>query len=159
RAGAALICGTGRREMVILTKVRSMRWSWGRAAMVAGFVGVAAAAFVCGRSTFRGEAQAAPLRPQALQQPQQPTAASPAPSPEYTREVVAYIYGNVPITRQDLGEYLIAREGTSKLDLLINRRIVETACRQAGIDVTADEIKAAIEQDLKGLGNITLKDF
>src|SRR5439155_1421117 len=59
----------------------------------------------------------------------------PAPSADYTSRVVAYIYGTTPITREELGEYLIARFGTDKLGLLVNKRIIETACQTRGVEV------------------------
>ena len=43
--------------------------------------------------------------------------------------IVAYIYETIPITREELGEYLIARFGTERLDLLVNKRIIEIECR------------------------------
>src|SRR5262245_22710343 len=35
-----------------------------------------------------------------------------APGSDYGQRVVAFVHGNVAITREDLGEYLIARYGT-----------------------------------------------
>jgi parvulin-like peptidyl-prolyl isomerase len=79
----------------------------------------------------------------------EPTASS-APS-DYTSRVVAYVHGTQPITRQDLGEYLIARMGHEKLPLLLNKRLVDDACQQRGIHVTAAEVEAAFAEDLKGI--------
>ena len=76
----------------------------------------------------------------------------PEPSPDYTRRVVARIYGNVDITREDFGEYLIARAGADKLELLINRKIIEHTCREKGIEVQAVEVDAALDQDCRELG-------
>ena len=45
--------------------------------------------------------------------------------------MVAYIYGSIPITREDLGEYLIARKGLDTVELLVNKRIIEHACEVA----------------------------
>src|SRR5262249_37793413 len=78
----------------------------------------------------------------------------PAPGPgrwDCTTRVVAYVHGSQPVTRQDLGEYLIARFGADKLPLLLNKRIVDEACRQRNIVVTAAEVEAAFAEDLKGL--------
>jgi hypothetical protein len=91
--------------------------------------------------------------------------AGPAPAPaatpsEYGQRVVAYIYGNVPITREDLGEYLIARQGPEKLDLLVNLRIIELACKKAGITVTPEEVEAGLLEDLQGYGpGVSRADF
>lgn len=90
------------------------------------------------------------------------TAAPPADadtSSDYSRRVVATIFGNkIPITREDLGEYLIARNGASKLELLVNKRIIEYVCQQKGIEVTAAEINADLQQTI-GSMNINVKDF
>jgi parvulin-like peptidyl-prolyl isomerase len=60
---------------------------------------------------------------------------------------VAMIFGTIPITRQDLGEFLIARFGTEQLELLVNKRIVEAACREKNITVTEEEIDAGCHDD------------
>src|SRR5262249_44595609 len=49
-----------------------------------------------------------------------------------------------------LGEYLIDRHG-DKLDLLINKRIIDDACRQYNVTVTAAEIDGALTEELQGL--------
>jgi predicted DNA-binding protein (UPF0251 family) len=67
----------------------------------------------------------------------------------YNQRVVGYIYGNEPITREDLGEFLIARYGSNHLDTLINRRIIEHACKQKNIAVTDAEVEAVLDADLK----------
>jgi len=88
----------------------------------------------------------------------QPAAEPPpnvAPTAEYTGQVVAYVFGNVPITRQDLGEYLIARQGAEKLDLLVNKRILEIVCQRQGIECTPQEIERGLADDLKALGGVT----
>ncbi len=68
---------------------------------------------------------------------------------DYSQRVVAYINGNVPITREDLGEYLIARQGYAKLENLVNMKIIEHACKQKNITVTDAEVEAAMESDLE----------
>lgn len=67
---------------------------------------------------------------------------------DYSQRVVAYIYGNVPITREDLGEYLIARHGYAKLENMVNLKIIEHACKQKNITVTNEEVEAAMNADL-----------
>src|SRR5262249_62075072 len=76
-----------------------------------------------------------------------------------SQRVVAYIYGSMPITREDRGEYLIARHGTDKLELLVNKKIIDVACQKRGVDVTEAEVEAAIEEDLKSLNGIKRQDF
>jgi hypothetical protein len=125
------------------------RQGWHRVVAGIGFVGVVALAFCWSRTSSLPQATAqAPAAPRSM-------AAAlpnvPEPSPDYSRRVVAYIYGNVPITREELGEYLIARLGAEKLELLVNKRIIDRACQEKGIEVTAAEVEAALAEDLKGI--------
>lgn len=91
----------------------------------------------------------------ALAQSPQPAgrpAAGPASAPEdYATRPVAYIYGSVPVTRADLGEFLIARGGADKLELLVNRMIIEHECKARGITVTDKEMEAALQEDCDGI--------
>jgi parvulin-like peptidyl-prolyl isomerase len=88
----------------------------------------------------------------------QAPAADAPPSSDYAQRVVAYIYGTTPITREDLGEYLIARQGVEKVELLVNKRIIEFACQKRGIEVTEAEVDAAIQQDLEKI-NVKRAEF
>ena len=72
--------------------------------------------------------------------------------PEYSRRVVARIHNKIDITREELGEYLIARFGVDKLQFLINRRIIELACQEKGIVIGPAEIEASIDKDCAELG-------
>lgn len=82
----------------------------------------------------------------------------PFPAPTGDARVVAYIYGNVPVTREDLGEFLIARGGHQKLELLVNKKIIEVEAGRRNVTVTPIEVKAGLEEDIRGMG-ITLDDF
>lgn len=102
-------------------------------------------------------------RPQAhAQGPSKPVpyaaGANASPTSDYSNRVVAFIYGSVPITREDLGEYLINRLGSDRLEALVNRRIIELECKKANVEVTDAEIDAALEEDLTGL-NVDRKVF
>jgi parvulin-like peptidyl-prolyl isomerase len=88
-----------------------------------------------------------------LKETETTNAAVPPPN-----EVVATYSGNKTITREELGEYLIHRYGTEKLDLLINRIILEKACAARKITVSSEEIEAGFKQDLKNL-NVTKAVF
>ncbi len=128
--------------------------SWPRPLPALGFLGLLALAFCWGRFGSLPRATAVP--------PAAPApagaAAAPADAPsDYARRWVAVIHGNVPITREEFGEYLIARH-SDQLELLVNKRIIELACKQRGIEVTPAEIEAALAEDLKGL-QVSLKDF
>lgn len=130
-----------------------------RAVLAACVVAVGAAAFFYGRWGALPEAVAqqpgtpatTPAVPDAL--------VRPASSTEYGQRVVAYIHDTLPITREDLGEYLIARFGAERLEFLVNRKIVELACQAKGIYVSDAEVDIQIKEDLKGFGHITEKDF
>jgi hypothetical protein len=81
-----------------------------------------------------------------------PPAASPAqtaaiPQSDWDKRVVAYIYESIPITREELGEYLIARKGLDSIELLVNKRIIEHACHLRKIEVTDAEVEASILGD------------
>jgi hypothetical protein len=80
-----------------------------------------------------------------------PGSVASATENDYASRPVAYIHGNIPVTRKDLGEFLIARGGAEKVELLVNKMIIEAACQKAGITVTAKEMEAALEEDLGGL--------
>ena len=108
----------------------------GTAATAFGLVGAAAAGFLLSRSPLTAVAAPPPPAP----------AAQRAPS-DYGQRVVAYIYGTIPITREDLGEYLIARHGVEKIDLLVNKKIIEHACEKRGVTVTDAEVEASILAD------------
>src|SRR5947209_7859931 len=106
----------------------------GRLGVALGLLGSAALGFWLGRG------------------PQSAVAAPPPPAPsasssDYSQRVVAYIYGSMPITREDLGEYLIARHGLDTVELLVNKRIIEHACDKAGVTVSEAEVEAAILAD------------
>ncbi|MBY0461153.1 MAG: hypothetical protein K2V38_27845 [Gemmataceae bacterium] len=131
------------------------------------FAGVAVAGYLFGVSNEPAAAQ--PGQPQpgaglpgtpAIQpgQPQPVPNKGPAPAPEPDRRITAYIYGNIPITREELGEFLIARGGHEKLELLVNKKIIELEAARHKVTVTPDEIKAALIEDARGLG-ITVDDF
>lgn len=129
------------------------------------FAGVATAGYVFGLSSDRLVAQppALPGTPPAAapaQTPAQPTPKLAKPE-EPDRRIVGYITSDnqlIAITREELGDFLIARGGHEKLELLANRKIVELEAARRGITVTTVEIKAKLEEDLRGLG-VTLRDF
>jgi len=107
-------------------------------------------AFAWGRHGHGPRAQAqSPARPQSV--------ASTAPT-EYSQRVVAYINDTIPITREEFGEYLIVRLGTDRLSNFVNRRIIELACKEKGIEVTTAEVEADFAETIKSL-KTTVRDF
>ncbi|MCY2946454.1 MAG: peptidylprolyl isomerase [Planctomycetota bacterium] len=80
------------------------------------------------------------------------------PQSDYSSRVVAFVYDSVPITREELGEYLIQRMGSERIEALVNKRIIEIECKKVQIEVTEAEVEAALEEDLAGL-NVDRKVF
>lgn len=120
--------------------------------------GASLVAFALGRAAGPSPAPAQPPVPANADKQSEPAAAGsqkpadPTAAPDYASRVVAYIYNTIPITREDLGEYLIQRHGADKIELLVNKKIIDHACQEAGIQVTAAEVEASFEEDCHGLG-------
>jgi parvulin-like peptidyl-prolyl isomerase len=123
-----------------------------RVAFVLAMVLVGVLAFCWGRSGAQSPQPQLPPLGKIV-----PPAASQQPS-DYSRRVVAHIYNGVPLTREEFGEFLIARYGAQRIDNFVNRRIIETACQSNGITITDAEVEAAFKDDLKGL-NVSEADF
>jgi parvulin-like peptidyl-prolyl isomerase len=129
------------------------RWFWKKALLVGVVAGVGVLAFSWGRRGALSQAQANPTDQVSI-------STDPKLPSDYSKRAVAFVYGNMAITREDLGEYLIARFGAQRLDFLVNRRIVEMACKAKGIYVTDQEVEAQLQRDLKSFGApLTLDDF
>ncbi|HEX6985179.1 MAG TPA: SurA N-terminal domain-containing protein, partial [Planctomycetaceae bacterium] len=67
------------------------------------------------------------------------TVSAPAAKPRYLARV-----GDAVVTYDQVAEEAMARYGTEVLDQLINRTIIEIACRQRGITVTEAEVEQEI---------------
>jgi hypothetical protein len=104
-----------------------------------------------------------PAEGQQLSAPVTPTTVSATPggrTDDYSRRVVAYVYDGIPVMREELGEYLIARFGKERLEFLINRKLVEMACKSQGIVITDAQVNAQLEEDIKSFGaGMTLDGF
>lgn len=85
------------------------------------------------------------------QQPVVQTAGTSANTASAQR-AVAHIFNNIPVTHEELADYLIARGGHEKIDLLINQKIIDIECAKRNITVTPQEIEAVLNDDLEGLG-------
>ena len=141
----------------MLQKLRVKIGAWKKQIMLGLLMGgVALAAFGLGRHSGAGVSKTGPdgQSDMILQDPQ----FRPASYNEtnYDRRPVAYIHKNIPITREDLGEYLIARFGTQRVEFLVNRRIVEMECRRQGIDVSDMAIEHQFQEDLKTVAGTPL---
>lgn len=121
---------------MLMTRMFNRRW-----VRCLGLAGVAVGGYLAGQLTERVAAQ---------------PPGAPLPPPD--KRVVAFIYGNLPITREELGDFLINRGGSEKLELLVNKRIIEIEAAKRKITVTPIEINAALNNDITGM-DITLKDF
>jgi parvulin-like peptidyl-prolyl isomerase len=130
---------------------RQPRWQF---VLLAGWpIAFVAAGLLCFRGGVGSEihAQGPPAGAASTLEP-------PAPSPEYTKRVVAYVNENQAITREDLGEYLIARQGAEKLELLVNKFIIDQACKERNISISELEIEHALNEDLSSL-QVSAKEF
>jgi hypothetical protein len=90
-----------------------------------------------------------------------PVWADPAPvtaPTDNSQRVVAYIHGSTPITREEYGEYLITRSDYNRLELLINKRIIEAEAAAKNVVVTPEEIEASINEDVKSI-NVGKTEF
>jgi hypothetical protein len=134
-------------------------WALRNLPMALALCGVGAAAFSWGRwgTGPRADAQ--------TPYPAQPAFNSVTATPggkasDYSTRVVATLYnGSVPVTREELGEYLIARFGAERLEFVVNRKIVEMECAAKGITVDDTEVRLQLANDLAAFGNIPEKDF
>src|SRR5262245_36842053 len=69
---------------------------------------------------------------------------------DYSQRVVAYIFDKFAITREDLGDYLIARFATpQRIDFLVNHKIIEHICRLKNVHITEAEINMQLKEDLR----------
>lgn len=117
--------------------------SWvGRKVLAGGLIaGVAILAFCWGKREARSQV----AQPGAVDQ----GPLAPASNSVYSRRIVAKIYDTIDITREHLGEYLIARFGEPKrIEFLINHRIIDHVCRTNNILITAEEIDQRLREDL-----------
>ena len=80
----------------------------------------------------------------------------PAPprAPTGDPRVLAFVYNTMPVTREDLGEFLIARGGYERLDLMVNRKIIDLECARRGVAATPEEVEAALVETLKGMPGV-----
>jgi hypothetical protein len=95
--------------------------------------------------------QHVPVPPAPPAEPGQPPPPPPVRVPEADPRVLARIYGTLAVTREDLGEFLMARGGYEKLELLVNKKVIDLEAARRGISVTQPEIDAALKADVAGL--------
>ncbi|CAN5335492.1 hypothetical protein BH11PLA2_BH11PLA2_51470 [soil metagenome] len=88
--------------------------------------------------------------PAPVAKPAEPTQIAPT-TPDYGNRPVALIYGDMAITRSDLAEFLIARGGYEKVELLVNKKIIEIEAAKKKVTVSNAEMEKALLDDIKGL--------
>jgi parvulin-like peptidyl-prolyl isomerase len=86
------------------------------------------------------------------------SAQSPVVQTGMEQNIVADVNG-VLITRQQLAEELIARKGKSQLHALVNRTMIEQACKAKGITVDDKEVQADLLAQMKAAGSVSIQDF
>lgn len=86
------------------------------------------------------------------------TAPAEKPPTDDGRRVVAYINGTTALSREEFGEYLIQRVGADRVELFVNKRIIENEAKKRGIEVTQVEVDAVIEEDCRLL-SLNKSDF
>jgi foldase protein PrsA len=81
----------------------------------------------------------------------QPGKASASEAAQMAATKVARV-GKEYITWQELANECVARHGKDILDNLINRKIIQQACDNDGIEISEAEVSKEIEKNAKGLG-------
>jgi parvulin-like peptidyl-prolyl isomerase len=135
--------------MVARKTERRARRGWRRVAILGGVLAVAAGGggyWIRSTMLPRADAQA-PIPTSQTTTPHRP-AATQSPS-DYSRRVVAFLYDSEPVTREQLGDYLIERHA-DKLERLINKRIIDDACRHYNVEVSPAEIESSLSEQLQG---------
>jgi foldase protein PrsA len=86
------------------------------------------------------------------------SAQSPVVQVGVDQNIVADVNG-VLITRQQLAEELIARKGRSQLSALVNRTMIEQACKAKGITVDDKEVQAELVAQMNAARSPSIQDF
>lgn len=118
------------------------------------------AAALIGLGFLLGQLRSDPLAAQPAKGvvPASDSAPAPAPIPAADKRVVAYVYGNTAITREEFGDYLIEQYGRDRIRMFVNRKIIENAAAKRNIVVTPQDVDAVIEMDCGKLG-VKKEDF
>jgi parvulin-like peptidyl-prolyl isomerase len=90
-----------------------------------------------------GGPQAEAVQPQAAARSQPAPAAKSGAIPPGTKPVA--IVNGAEITADQLAAECLARHGNSVIETIVNRRIIEQACRQAGVTVSRQDVEAEID--------------
>jgi hypothetical protein len=127
-----------------------------KSAVVASVLCLSAGAFFWVRCGWDSRANAqVPLR---KSQGKTESTAAATPSSEYSQRVVAYINETTSLTREEFGEYLIARFGTDRINTFVNLRIIQEVCKEKGVEVTSAEVESDLKDTITKM-KTTAKDF
>ncbi len=88
-----------------------------------------------------------------------PDGLPPCDPSQRARQTVASYNGQSTISREEFGEFLIARYGGEQVETFVNHRIIDRECQARGIAVTPEEIETNLAEDLKRMGSVDLKVF
>jgi hypothetical protein len=139
----------------IIDKMVPSRTVLARVVWVLGLVTVGFGAYVIGRSAVPAARGNDGLLKTAAPRPGEAT--------DYQQRVVAYIHDTIPITREELGEFLIARFGAEHVETLVKRKVVELKCKSLGIQITDAMVEAEFLNQFKAIRDqvphMTLRDF
>ena len=133
------------------------RKGWMRILQFSFVIALAVLAFCWGRLYNPSRATATQPTNQAKKKPSAPLIVENVNSATATMGV-AEIYGK-KLTRQQFGEYLIARFGPERIQLFVHHKIIENACRKRGITVSNAEVEAQLVDELKKMNVPSLEAF
>ena len=114
-----------------------------------GVLALAAAGFLAARTPAEPLA-AEPSKDASKYVPVKADAAKP--EDDASKRVVAYIYGDTPLTREQFGEYLIQRLGAERVRLFVNKMIIDRIAADKKIVVTHAEVDAKLDEFCKNIG-------
>lgn len=90
-----------------------------------------------------------------------PASLPPMPVATDSTRTVATISGpggTIAITQEEFGKFLTDRGGADKLELYVNKRIIEAAAAEKGLSITKQEMEAALKKDMEGI-TVKYEDF
>lgn len=90
-----------------------------------------------------------------------PAVLPPVPAATDGTRTVATISGpggTIAITQEEFGKFLTDRGGADKLELYVNKRIIEAAAAEKGLSITKQEMEAALKKDMEGI-TVKYEDF
>jgi parvulin-like peptidyl-prolyl isomerase len=122
------------------------RGSWMRGAQAREMFGAVAIVGVCIAIRFVGSGSSADANPFAGngRGGNQPVAAAGTAELPPGARPVALVNG-AEVTRDQLAAECLSRHGMAVLETLVNRAIIEQACRRAGMAVTAQDVEAEVD--------------